>query len=411
MSVKVVQLDLARPLTPVWVSDQDTAVYGLVMYLGQPVGWVYIDGLSGPAVSTSRLSDEIRRQVGWCLVPLALPTALAARATTVATPPPISVIVCTRDRSRQLSVCLESLTAIDYPRYEILVVDNASRTDETARLAADFPVRYFREDRIGLDCARNRGICEACHEIVAFTDDDASVDRLWLSAIAHAFQGSNAMSVTGFVAPAELKTRAQICFEFSYGGMSHGFRRRVVSRDHLSERELLWASSFGVGANMAFRKEVFTEIGLFDEQLGVGTSVAGAGDVEMFHRLVATGHTLVYEPRAIVWHTHRKDWGSLRRQLKANGQSFGAYLIACARGRTVRKRSILRFALLDWLGHWLVRRLIRSEGFPRHLVVAELLGAIQSPGAYLAVRLRRPRCGSARPRQVAPCKRRHSSRV
>ncbi|MCP5100972.1 MAG: glycosyltransferase family 2 protein, partial [Chloroflexi bacterium] len=109
--------------------------------------------------------------------------SLALRPTelpSVVSIPSITVIVCTRDRAGQLAGCLDALQAQNYPQFEIVVVDNASCTDATARLAAKRQVRYVREDRPGLDWARNRGIESARHEIVAFTDDDARPAINWL---------------------------------------------------------------------------------------------------------------------------------------------------------------------------------------------------------------------------------------
>lgn len=75
--------------------------------------------------------------------------------------PPISIVVCTRDRSALLGKCLRTLAALDYPAFEIIVVDNAPASDETERLVSDsqtqMPLRYTRENRPGLDWARNRG--------------------------------------------------------------------------------------------------------------------------------------------------------------------------------------------------------------------------------------------------------------
>src|SRR5262249_29906872 len=147
---------------------------------------------------------------------------------------------------------------------------------------------------------------------------------------------------------------------------------------------LLWASGFGVGANMAFRREVFANVGLFDVALDVGTPSGGGGDVEMFHRLVARGFTLVYEPAALVWHTHPGGLPALRRQLYDNGRSLVAYLMTCARNRTVSRRVILRFAIRSWLGGWILPRLARPGRLPRRLVAAELAGALRGPWAYRA---------------------------
>ncbi len=127
--------------------------------------------------------------------------------------------------------------------------------------------------------------------------------------------------------------------------------------------------------------------------LDAGTPSGGCGDVEMFHRLISCGYTLIYEPAALVWHTHRRGAAALRRLIYNNGLSFGSYLITCARNRTVGRFSILRFAARHWLGGWILRRLLRPSRLPRHLVAIELAGALLSPLAYSA--------SQARARQVA----------
>jgi len=141
---------------------------------------------------------------------------------------------------------------------------------------------------------------------------------------------------------------------------------------------------------MAFRRDVFKSVGTFDVALDVGTPSNGGGDVDMFHRVVAGGLTLVYEPCALVWHMHRREWPLLRRLVFANGQSFGAYLITCARNRTVCHSAILWFAFSRWLASWILPQLRRSmrSDYPRDLAVLELLGALTSPFAYWAAQAR-----------------------
>jgi glycosyltransferase involved in cell wall biosynthesis len=383
MAIKVLELELSEQITPVLGVEGYSGLYILVRYQGRPVGRIHIT-VHQPVVSAERLREAITEQLGWELLPHVLGELIVPRAAGKKPLPPISVVVCTRDRVDQLKCCLQALMTLDYPDYEIIVVDNASRGDDIARLVDCLPVRYVREERPGLDWARNRGIAEARHDFVAFTDDDARPDRGWLQAIACAFTGPEVMAVTGLVVPAELETRAQIRFELIYSGMGRGFRRRTIRRETLTDRGLLWASNFGVGANMAFRRDLFAAIGTFDVALDVGTPSGGGGDNEMFHRLVARGYTLCYEPAALVWHTHRRDAASLRQLVYNNGRSFGAYLLTCARNRTVSRFSILRFAAREWLGWWLLRRLRRPGRLPRHLVTIELIGALLSPLAYRA---------------------------
>jgi hypothetical protein len=133
---------------------------------------------------------------------------------------------------------------------------------------------------------------------------------------------------------------------------------------------------------MAFRRGLFEAIGGFDPALDVGTASRGGGDIDFFHRLVMAGHLMLYEPSALVWHEHRADWNGLRRQLADNGCSFAAHLLTCARNRTIPRPAILRFALVDWIGVWLLRRLLRPGAHRRSLILAELGGMLRGPAAY-----------------------------
>lgn len=299
----------------------------------------------------------------------------------------VSVVVCTRDRLQNLKRCLAAIEGLHDPKFEVVVVDNAPSSTATEDYVRQLPwVRYVREDRPGLDWARNRGVAAARFPIVAFTDDDTKVDRHWLSGIRRAFAQDEVMAMTGLVAPMKLDTYAQIYFEDIYGGMGKGFEPRWRRRQHLSQYELLWSSICGVGANMAFRRSLFDTLGGFDPALDVGTPTRGGGDIEFFHRLVANGHTLVYEPSAMIWHEHRTDWAALRGQLRDNGSGFMAYLLACRRAGSVRAGAFWRFLLWSWGCRWLLARLIKPGRHRRQMVVAEITGALAGHTAYAKAR-------------------------
>jgi glycosyltransferase involved in cell wall biosynthesis len=306
--------------------------------------------------------------------------------------PRISVVVCTKDRASSLEVCLTSLTKLDYRDYEVVVVDNASATDVTRDVCGRFPVRYVREERPGLDWARNRGIAESQYEVIAFTDDDVEVDSGWLRGIARAFSDPEVMLVTGLIAPAELATAAQVAFEFAYSGMGKGFVERRWDPHLLDTHDLLGAHELGAGANMAFRRSIFDKIGTFDTALDVGTPSHGAGDLDMFFRVLASGSVAYYQPDALVWHLHRSDFTGLKRQLRDNGRSFGAYLItrwmAARRGvGPVTPSQVVSYAIRIWLA-WRVgrvlRRYLKRDQLSLPLQAAELTGVLQAPWAYVA---------------------------
>ncbi|MGH7575699.1 MAG: glycosyltransferase, partial [Longimicrobiales bacterium] len=422
----VAELNLAERTPDLNVPPGYGAARVLLRAPGRLLGWVCISSFGRPVISAVELRTAAAEQIGPALWPYLLSSPWRCRATgdplkrgrppgtrnsELATRqpsldwPPVTVVVCTRDRTERLARCLKALRELDYPAYDVIVVDNAPSDQRTARLAAESGVRYVREDVQGLDRARNQGIRAARHDIIAFTDDDVCVDREWLRQVAAAFDDPDVMAVTGFVAPRTLDTRAERLFEIEYGGMSHGTRPRTFRRSELRNAQLLWASAIGCGANMAFRKRVFDAVGGFDVGLDVGTLAGGAGDVEILHRIVVSGHTAAYRPAALVWHAHRPTLPQLRRQLFDNGRSFGAYLITCFRRGTVPRHAIVRFAVQDWFSRWILRRLVRPGRFPRGLVVAEMVGALLSPlfylGAHWENRRRPERQTSAQPDAAA----------
>ncbi|MEG4808121.1 glycosyltransferase [Microcoleus sp. F8-D3] len=390
MAIKVMEIEFAEQINPIRQLEQYEGVRILVRYRGRPLGWAYVSNNPWEqTISAERVRQTIVDQLGKELVRSTLGEEFGAVSEPVADRdlPPISVVICTRDRTDLLKGALEALLALDYPHREIIVIDNAPASSSTAELVARLPVSYVKEERPGLDWARNRGIAEARHEIIAFTDDDVRPDRGWLRGIAAAFADPEIMAVSGLVAAAELETLPQQQFELIYGGMLQNLDRHKTDGSKLSVRELLWASKYGVGANMAFRRQIFEAVGNFDVALDVGTATRGGGDIEMFHRILAKGYSTFYEPRAFVWHLHRRSAEALSRQLQDNGRGFGAYVLTCYRNRTVPRWEIWKFAMFQWLGWWLVRRLGDPGWLPRKLVVSELLGALDSPFAYRKAQL------------------------
>jgi GT2 family glycosyltransferase len=299
----------------------------------------------------------------------------------------ITVVVCTRDRPAELARCLQSLLQIEGPAHEVVVVDNAPRDQAARQIVAETPFRYVREDAPGLDRARNRGIAEARHRLIAFTDDDVEVDPGWLGALASAFADPQVAGVTGRVLPAAQETPAQRLFQRYGNGMDKGDRPRVFDGAVLRAAQLLRAQDVGVGANMAFRRSALAAVGGFDPALDVGTPAAGAGDLDLFHRLLRAGFLLRYEPAATVRHHHRRDLEGLRRQLRNNGRSYGVYLLKIWREGAVPRPAVARFAL-GW-GTWLAGRLalglIGRHRLPLSLLWEEARGALEAPRTFRTV--------------------------
>jgi GT2 family glycosyltransferase len=378
----VTELELTKTQEPLFVDPRYGCVSALVTFEGSPLCTFDLECEPGVrTISAERLRKEAIERSAWDIWLNTIEKSFNQPDTSF---PPISIVVCTRDRARLLERCLESLSRLEYPDYEVVVIDNCSQDPEVAAVIERSGFRTIREERPGLDWARNRGIEEARHDIISYIDDDAVAGPGWLCGIARGFQNPEVMAVTGLVLPAELETEAQFLFE-CYGGMSKGLKARSINAASLPALEVFGAHSFGIGANMSFRREAFKSVGTFDTMLDTGTPSFGCGDVDMLHRIVAAGLTLRYEPDARIRHRHRRSRAGLRRQIYANGRSFGVYLIKTWRaGKTP---GAARYAV-RWMSGWVLRRLVRSyigrESFPRDLIWAELHGALHAPWAYFA---------------------------
>jgi glycosyltransferase involved in cell wall biosynthesis len=377
--IAIAELDLANsPGSMVFNQGFDSCRI-LLKYNQQPVEWVQVPLIDGE-ISKSQLELEVIKQKG-----LDVLHRIMQQKTTFASALQylgITVVVCTRNRANFLSDCLVHLLEVDYPDYEIIVVDNAPADEQARMLTKDMPVRYVREDRPGLNNARNKGIEQARYPLVAFTDDDVRVDKNWLRSIAKNFENPSVMAVTGFVAPASLATEAEQMFELKYGGMGHGFSRRYFCRNNLTPVQLLWASGMGVGANMAFRKEVFGIVGQFDPALDVGTPTHGGGDIEMFFRVVNHYHLLVYDPGVMVWHRHRDNLPALYRQVEDNGRGLGSFLLSVLRKKQVKWSTCFYFIVVEWFCKWILRNLVKGA-IPAKLVWGEVWGFLRSIDSYI----------------------------
>ncbi|MHB1087363.1 MAG: glycosyltransferase [Acidimicrobiales bacterium] len=242
-----------------------------------------------------------------------------------------SVIVPTIcEDPEELSELVASLLQLDYPDFEVIVVDNRSSAKKTplsfnhdsARL------RVIDEVRPGVSAARNTGATIATGEFLAFTDDDALVDRGWLRALGARFALDPSVdAVGGLVLPAELETQAQLWFEEFYGGFSQSFQASTVSLEMHDARDGLFpynAGRFGAGCNMAVRRSAFMSVGGFDVELGVGTPTRGGEDLAMFLNVLFGGGSLAFEPGALVRHHHRRSQSAFMRQVFGYGVGLGA---------------------------------------------------------------------------------------
>lgn len=221
----------------------------------------------------------------------------------------ITLILCTFNRANSINAALESVLASIIPAgidWEVLVVDNNSK-DRTRAVVEEAcsrhpgRVRYLFEPKQGLSNARNTGISEARGSVVAFTDDDVTVDPKWLQHLTQPLLDNQCAGAAGRILLGEFQPPSWLAISGP-----HNLGGSLVQFDLGDEPVLLDRAPFG--ASMAFQKSVFEKYGGFRTDLGrSGKSLIGNEDTEFGMRLIAGGLRVLYVPQAIVYHPVLKE--------------------------------------------------------------------------------------------------------
>lgn len=286
-----------------------------------------------------------------------------------------SVVICTRDRPEALQRCLASLAQQTYPPREIIVVDNASRDQRTREVALAEGVTYVREERPGLDIARNTGVRHANCDIIAYTDDDVLLHQGWLERLVASFENPEIAAVTGLVLPAELATEAQLHFE-THWSFGQGYSRRDFSPSTFSAyvKGVFPAWKVGAGASMAFRRIIFNQVGYFDERLDVGQAGC-SGDSEFWYRLLAKGYSCRYEPSSVAFHFHRRTMEGLSSQIFHYMRGHAAALLVQHERTGIVSNQIQAFQRMPgWYCRRLLGRIRCGKSLRDRFLKEEILG-------------------------------------
>jgi O-antigen biosynthesis protein len=412
-AVALLDLDVSLIPTPL-AGEPDAARFRdaliVVRLHGQPLGMLYVDhrldelGRGELAeLVWARFEREIRRHASEAEC-MSLPGgaqrwADAVVGSTCQSSEPaqpsgsVAVIVPTSGSSAQLSRCLASLVDLRGPQCEIIIVDNRPPCPENRRIVEAMTgrphrVRYVEEPRPGSSVARNRGVAESQADIVAFTDADAVVDKNWLRWLIEPFVSGEVGATTGLVLPLELETPAQKAFE-RYSGFSKGMSRR--SFDLLANRPndcLLypfWGTMFGSGNSVAYRREALVAAGGFDPALGAGSRALAGADLEAMSAVVLRGQRLVYEPRSLCWHEHRRNDDALQRQMFNYGVGCTAILTkACLHDRRFMGAVVRSIPLaLELLCRDRAQPRDRALEPPPELARLQWQGMLRGPGRYV----------------------------
>jgi cellulose synthase/poly-beta-1,6-N-acetylglucosamine synthase-like glycosyltransferase len=254
----------------------------------------------------------------------------------------VTVIVCTRDRPAQLQACLDALSHQDYPRFDILVVDNAGArpVDEICRIKG---IACVQETAPGLTRARNFGARAAHGELIAYIDDDAIPEQGWLEALAREFSDPAVAAVAGRTR--YMNARGDTLFMSDEPAADDmGPRpRRSFNRETPDWFVLACFGGIGDGNTMAFRRDAVVNLNGFDERLGRGRLLEGGDEHVAFMSLIAEGYSVNYAPEAIVRHPTPAMPELLRARRWRDLRSSIAYVIFLWAEFPAHRRDIFHF--------------------------------------------------------------------
>ena len=217
--------------------------------------------------------------------------------------PKASIVVCSYNGASTVESCLRSLERLNYPDYEVILVDDGS-TDRTQDILAHFPnVRNIRQENMGLSYARNVGLAAATGEIIVYTDSDCEADEDWLYYLALALVRSSHVGIGGpNLIPDEGSWVAE-CVGLAPGGPTH-----VMIDDRTAEHV--------PGCNMAFYAWALNGVHGFDPQFR-----KAGDDVDVIWRIQHGGQTIGFCPAAQVWHYRRNTVNAYLNQQRGYGQA------------------------------------------------------------------------------------------
>ncbi|MCC6832591.1 MAG: glycosyltransferase [Thermoleophilia bacterium] len=284
---------------------------------------------------------------------------------------------------------------------EIVVADTGRSSGVLRRMLADwYPgerIRLLTCPGAGRAAARNAGMAVAAGDVLVFADDGIIADRDWLRRLAEALVLSGADCATGMALPLEMDTQAHLDLE-RLTRVPRGYFRRSTHRLADADGNVLAVhpdALTGARRCLAVWREIAEQVGGFDPLLGAGTAARGGEDLDFVSRVLETGHTLVQEPAAILWHERRAGIRGLRREAFGRGAGYAA-TVAKRFWEGPHRSDVVRGipdALRDLMAP---ARAARRGAAPGALEACQVAGVLFGPFAFAAGCLR------GRGRVVAP---------
>lgn len=213
----------------------------------------------------------------------------------------VSIVIPAHNEEKYIAETLAAVCALDYPDFEVIVVDNAS-SDKTGEIARQFPaenIRVVREEKKGLLHARERGRVEARGEIIANIDADCRPSKDWLSVAVKHFEKQNVVAVSGpydYHDGSKFFRASSILFQKTFYPLM-SFALQAVKKNGVL-----------IGGNTLIRAEVLNDAGGYD------TSIIFYGEDTNTAKKLSKRGKIVFSPKVVMKTSARRfqEEGTLR---------------------------------------------------------------------------------------------------
>jgi GT2 family glycosyltransferase len=241
--------------------------------------------------------------------------------------PSISIIVSTRNRPDDVAECVRLILADRRPDLEVVVVDQSQpEVSRRAReaLGADTRLHYIQSATRGLSISRNIAIKATCAPVLAFTDDDCRIGEGWAQGILAEFARDKSLGLVFGAVMLRQEDRAR--------GYAAEFEPEL--KTEYMHRFPDIRTQWGVGANMAVRRDLFERLGPFDPLLGAGAPLMAAEETDLIIRAIDAGYKVAFTPEVSVVHLGIREGPEASKLLRGYGLGLGAMLAKHVRLRT-----------------------------------------------------------------------------
>jgi GT2 family glycosyltransferase len=285
--------------------------------------------------------------------------------------PHVSAIVSTLNRPDEVVECVRTVLANPDADFELVIVDQSDPSARRRAIVAvgnDPRLRWVACNARGLSVSRNLGVSMTRAPVIAFTDDDCRVPPDWVTRIRAAFDAD-----------------ADLALLFGSVLLRHEDRVRGYAAEFepTETREFRrvppdMRSAWGVGANMAIRRTVFDQIGLFDLSLGAGAPFFAGEEIDFTIRALARGLKVIHSPSISVVHLGVREGAAASHLMRGYGVGLGATLTKHVRlGTPGAARLLVQWVALQ--SRLIVRNAIHGHKKPGFgLLGAVLWGACRS---------------------------------